>query len=340
MCKSSSKKHLLSVWVVTFVFSFVLFIFGCGDDSPTEPGGGTPQATIPTVTTADVSSITPTTAECGGTASADGGDSITVRGICWSLSSPPTLSDHVTTDGAGTGSFTSSMSGLEPDTVYYVRAYATNGVGTAYGAERSFSTPATTGTVTDIDGNVYQTVTIGSQVWMAENLKVTHYRNGDSIPTVLNGLAWDAYGAGAYGQYDNSPDSAEVWGRLYNWYAVDDSRGLAPEGWHVPTYQEWSILQTTLGSYAGNKMKEVGDAHWVSPNDLATNESGFTALAAGMRGYQGHYIAIYQDAYFWSSTEYDTDDARLANLYFSTTYLGLSSRLAKSTGCSIRCVKD
>ena len=317
-----------------------LSLQSCGDDSSTDPNGGTPTPETPTVVTADVSSITASTADCGGTVSSDGGDSVTVRGICWSLSSLPTLADQVTADGAGTGDFISSLSGLSPDTDYYVRAYATNSVGTAYGSVRSFTTTATTGTATDIDGNVYPWVMIGEQIWMAENLRVTHYRNGDPIPTVTDGLAWDAYGAGAYGQFDNSPDSAEVWGRLYNWHAVSDSRNIAPEGWHIPTQQEWYTLQGTLGSDAGNKMKEVGDVHWTSPNDLATNESGFTALAAGMRGYQGHYISLYQDAFFWTSTEHDADDGRYASLNHGETSLRLGSRVSKSTGCSIRCVKD
>jgi uncharacterized protein (TIGR02145 family) len=340
MFKSPGKNYLSSIRVVLFAISLGLFIQGCGEDTPTDSSGGDPQSTVPAVTTTDVTAITTTTAECGGNVTSDGGETVTARGICWSLNSTPTLSDNVTTNGTGTGSFTSSISGLEAETQYYVRAYATNSVGTGYGTARSFTTEATTGTLTDIDGNVYQWVTIGGQIWMAENLKVTHYRNGDPIPNILDGMAWDAYGAGAYCEFDNSPDSAEVWGRLYNWYAVNDSRNIAPEGWHIPTLQEWYNLQSTLGSDAGNKMKEVGDAHWTSPNDLATNESGFTALAAGMRGYQGHYISLYQDAFFWTSTEYDVDDARYASLSHGTISLYLGSRISMRTGCSIRCVKD
>jgi uncharacterized protein (TIGR02145 family) len=327
------------VWkLFAFAVMSLALLCSCSDDNAT--GSESAQSSVPTVSTNAVSEIDQISAESGGTVTSDGGASVTARGVCWSTSATPTTADNSTTDGTGTGSFTSSITGLTVDTDYYVRAYATNSAGTGYGNQQSFTTLSTVGTVTDIDGNVYPTIMIGNQVWMAENLKVTHYRNGDSIPNITNGAAWDSYGAGALGDIHNSLDSVAIYGRMYNWYAVNDSRNIAPDGWHVPTYQEWVILQNTLGTDAGNDMKEVGTAHWTSPNDLATNSSGFTALGAGIRGEQGYYIALYQQAYYWSSTEYDDGDAREARLSHSSINLSLGGKSYKRTGCSIRCVKD
>lgn len=133
-------------------------------------------------------------------------------------------------------------------------------------------------TVTDIDGNVYKTVTIGNQAWMAENLKVMRYRNGDAIPNVTGGTDWSNLSTGAYCSYDNDDNNIDTYGLLYNWYAVDDSRNLAPEGWHVPTDEEWKELEMYLGmsqseaddtgyrgTDEGGKLKEVGTTHWQSP---------------------------------------------------------------------------
>jgi len=147
-------------------------------------------------------------------------------------------------------------------------------------------------TVTDIDGNVYKTVKIGDQWWMAENLKVRHYRNGDPIPHEINNVEWIMLTTGAYCYYDNDSSHAADYGALYNWYTVSDFRNIAPEGWHVPTDEEWKELEMALGisqEYAdstewrgtneGGKLKETGTTHWNSPNEGATNESGFTARA-------------------------------------------------------------
>ena len=172
-------------------------------------------------------------------------------------------------------------------------------------------------TITDYDGNVYETVEIGDQCWMAENLKVTHYRNGDAIPTGYSDSEWPNLSTGAYAVYpwDNDDasqntcegDCTEVYGNLYNWYAVDDTRDICPEGWHVPTDTEWTELEDYLGG-AGGKIKstgtiENGDGLWYSPNLGATNESGFTALPGGYRhGNYGYYDNMGYYVYLWSST--------------------------------------
>ncbi len=290
---------------------------------------------LPVLSTAAVSILTETTAGCGGSITSDGGASVTARGVCWSTNPIPTVADNLTTDGAGTGSFTSSITGLTAGTTYYLRAYATNSVGTGYGDAQTFIA----GTVTDIDGNVYRIVTIGFQVWMVENLKVMHYRNGDAIPNVTDGPTWAGLTTGAYCEYDNDVNNVATYGRLYNLLAVNDSRNIAPAGWHVASTPEWQQLVTYLGSWAiaGGKMKEAGTAHWQSPNTGATNESGFSALPGGLRGY-GSYALIGSFAYFWSSEGLGyvgywylrSDDSVAYGPYTTSEVWGLS----------VRCVKD
>jgi uncharacterized protein (TIGR02145 family) len=196
-------------------------------------------------------------------------------------------------------------------------------------------------TVTDIDGNVYRTVTIGTQVWMAENLKVTHYRNGDAIPNVTVPAAWGELTSGAYCNYDNDTAQAADYGRLYNWFAVDDSRNIAPIGWHVPTDAEWQALVNYLGgdAIAGGKMKETGTEHWVSPNTGATNESGFCALPGGDRSGSGHYYDINDLAYFWSSTDSSSFHVWTRALDCNNSAVGRPYSDVQD-GLSIRCVKD
>jgi uncharacterized protein (TIGR02145 family) len=198
-----------------------------------------------------------------------------------------------------------------------------------------------TRTVTDIDGNVYRTVKIGDQWWMAENLKVTHYQNGDAIPNVTDDTEWSNLTTGAFCDYDNEADSAEVYGHLFNWHVVNDIRGIAPESWHVPSETEWQTLIDYLGGdeIAGSKMKEAGTTHWLSPNTGATNESGFTALPCGCRFYNSSYSNMGNATYFWSSTEYNSSRAWLWLMYYD--YTGVNrDYLDKRNGFSVRCVKD
>jgi uncharacterized protein (TIGR02145 family) len=199
-----------------------------------------------------------------------------------------------------------------------------------------------TRTVTDIDGNVYRTVKIGDQWWMAENLKVTHYRNGDAIPNVTDNTEWPNLATGACCSYNNAPDSAATWGCLYNWYAVNDTRNIVPAGWHVPTDAEWKVLVDYLGGYsdAGGKMKETGTSHWVDPNIGATNGSGLNALPGGYRNYYGgnfNDLGLY--AFFWSSTEYDTGLAwyRYLDSVSSGAYQIYNNQ---QYGYSVRLVRD
>jgi len=201
--------------------------------------------------------------------------------------------------------------------------------------------------VTDVDGNIYTTVTIGTQVWLVENLKVTKYRNGDPIPNVTDNNSWNELTTDAYCNYDNDASNVSVYGRLYNWYAVNDSREIAPRGWHVPSDEEWAILETYLGgnNVAGGKMKEPGTTHWISPNPVADNYCGFNGLPGGIRtSYEniiGEFAYIGQIGAFWSSTNRSESEAWMR---FLTNYDKVLSKgelpTYKIYGYSVRCIKD
>jgi uncharacterized protein (TIGR02145 family) len=196
-------------------------------------------------------------------------------------------------------------------------------------------------TVTDYDGNVYNTVTIGTQIWMQGNLKVTHYRNGDAIPNVTIFSSWWNLATGAYCSYNNDVNNSTTYGNLYNWHVVKDSRNIAPTGWHVPTDAEWTTLTTYLGgeNVAGGKLKETGTNHWISPNTGATNETGFTALGGGYRDNTGTFSAIGIDSFWWSSSEnspYGAWCRRIDNTSPSVNRLYSN----ESNGFSVRCLKD
>lgn len=297
-----------------------------------------PNPSLATITTANASVITLTTATSGGNVTSDGGAKITERGVCYNTTANPTTGNSKVVSGNGTGSFTANMTGLTAGTIYYLRAYAINSVGIAYGNEVSFKTQG----VTDVDGNVYDTVTIGAQIWMKENLKTTHYRNGDPIPNVTDNTAWSTLTSGAYANYNNDAANVATYGRLYNWFAVKDARNIAPAGWHVPTDAELNTLIAYLGgvSVAGGKLKEAGTVHWASPNTGATNSSGFTALPGGYRLFNGVFGGITTYAYIWSSVEYNADNAWGGGVYNTSAGVLSGSFYSKTDGYVVRCVKD
>lgn len=193
--------------------------------------------------------------------------------------------------------------------------------------------------VTDIDGNIYKTIRIGDQCWMAENLKVTKYRNGDTIPMITNNSIWIGLGTGAYCNYNNNTFNSNTYGRLYNWYAVSDSRNIAPDGWHIPTDAEWITLENYLGGYlvAGGKMKVASGN---VPPWNGTNTSGFAALPAGMR-FQGNGIFYDMDTStgYWSTTGYNAATARCMVLILDEPW-SILTNYSKTSGISIRCIKD
>ena len=201
-------------------------------------------------------------------------------------------------------------------------------------------------TVTDIDGNVYETIQIGNQMWMAENLKVTHYNNGDSITYITSEEHWGSMDEGQYAIYNDEPTNANIYGNLYNWPVTDDARGVCPVGWHVPSDDEFSELIDFLGgeSVAGGKMKEAGLDHWDYYSEEisleATNESGFTGLPAGHRNTNtGDCIYMGTYGFFWSSTETSSDLAWRRYLIHYSSGVGRDT-FGKPNGFSIRCVSD
>ncbi len=195
------------------------------------------------------------------------------------------------------------------------------------------------GTVTDVDGNVYKTIKIGEQLWMAENLKVTHYRNGEAIPNIMDNTEWSNLSTGAYCVYNNDNSQIETYGLLYNWYTLSDSRNIAPPGWHVPSDEEWTKLENYLGSDAGGKLKEPGTSHWNDPNTGATNSSGFTALPGGYRYHNGSFYRIVYRGYWWSSTSDASHLAWTRRLSSDDTDLDRHSE-NKQEGFSVRLVSD
>ncbi len=207
-------------------------------------------------------------------------------------------------------------------------------------------TPCTTqpncGTVTDFDNNIYNTIAIGTQCWMKENLRVTHYCNGELIPNVTDNTEWTKLTADAYSNYDNSDNNIDIYGRLYNWHAVNDISKICPTGWHVPSDADWTALTEFLGgeSGAGGKMKEAETTHWTDPNTGATNESGFSGLPGGARSsFTGVFGGLGMETYYWSSTEcFNT----YAWYRFLTNVNADASRSFawKVTGLSVRCLKD
>ena len=185
------------------------------------------------------------------------------------------------------------------------------------------------------------TIVIGTQQWMEKNLDVLTYRNGDIIPQVTDPTAWAALTTGAWCYYNNDVANGAIYGKLYNWYAVNDPRGLAPTGWHVPTDDEWTTLSTTLGgdAVAGGKMKVAGTTRWTTPNTGATNESGFAGLPGGYRYTNGSFYNVGDYGYWWSSTELNTTNAWYRFLGYNDGSF-LRSGGNKKFGFSVRCLRD
>jgi uncharacterized protein (TIGR02145 family) len=193
----------------------------------------------------------------------------------------------------------------------------------------------------DIEGNKYKTVTIGTQIWMAENLKTTKLNDGTPIPMVTDNETWINLKTPAFSWYGNdSTENKESYGALYNWYAVNTNK-LCPTGWHVPTDGEWQTLTIFLDGFytAGGKLKEKGTKHWKSPNIAATNESGFTALPGGYRSLQGIFNYQGISAYWWSSTKYNDSSVLFWNIRYRLGYI-YKNRSENYCGFSVRCLKD
>ncbi len=318
----------------------------------------------PSVTTSSASSIAETMAVLGGNVTNGGGGTVTERGIYYGTSSDPKTNGTKVQIGSGTGPFSKSLSGLADGTKYYFVAFASNSAGVGYGSTLSFTT-AVSNTVTDVEGNVYQTVVIGDQRWMAENLKTRRYSDGSWLTLVESSTAWDGLGSTskAYCYYDNDASNANTYGALYTWPAamngVNSSdanpsgiQGVCPSGWHLPSDEEWKQLEMHLGmsraqadnteyrgTDEGGKLKETGYTHWESPNTGATNSSGFSALAGGYRLSTGIFGYFNSVAAYWTSTHHSSDRAMDRALHHDGSQV-YRRDLPKSAGYSVRCIRD
>ena len=199
----------------------------------------------------------------------------------------------------------------------------------------------TYGEMTDQEGNAYRTVIVGGEEWMAENLTTSIYRNGDALQTALSASNWQSATSGAWQYYDQDGINECPHGKMYNWYAVNDSRGLCPSGWHVPSETDWSALEVALGGQiaAGNKMKATGTDYWLGGNANATNESGFSALGSGFYYFYGSFEGLTQGVNYWSATAFDASSAWVRSITFDMANLALSI-YPKNSGFHVRCVRD
>lgn len=346
--KQKNSFLIFASWLVGYSMVFAL---GCTEHTVIVDDKKSDSLLLPVVITNEVSDITQSSAVCGGVISSDGGSAVTQRGVLFSLYPDFEPTGRLTTDGAGAGSFISQLTALTANTTYYVKAYAINVFGAGFGQVVSFNSAedvflfnpdVSYGTVTDIDGNTYRTVTIGNQTWMAENLKVTRYNDGTILPKVTDNSVWSMLRIGAWSEYANNPAYAASYGKLYNWYAVSSGK-LSPAGWHVATDEEWNALSATLGGNAisGGKLKEPGTTHWFSPNAGANNESGFTALPGGYRDNIGIYYSLGLGSIWWTlnASELTTVKATYRTMVFDSRFLYKDSH-EKMFGFSVRCVKD
>jgi len=336
---------------------------------------------LPSVNLSSIDNVTGSTADCNCEVTYEGWRRVTASGVCWNTSQNPTVANSKTTDGADLGPYTSNITGLSPNTTYYVRAYATNSQGTAYGEQRTFRTLTASdieyGSFTDSrDGNVYKTVTIGEQVWMAENLAYLPSVVGPATGSEDEGNETEAFYY-VYGYdgtdvteakaYEHTPDeegeyspgsspikSYETYGVLYNWTAAMTA---CPEGWHLPSDAEWKQLEMYLGmseaeansenyrgTDEGGKLKS-GTTHWYQINEEDTNESGFTALPGGCRyhcRYEGYpkntFLLIGKHGYWWSSSSLGSFPYYRRLEYWTSQVI--NSYDFQYYGHSVRCLRD
>jgi len=294
----------------------------------------------PVLSTNQVTVKTYQSIECGGNIVSDGGDVIEAKGVCWSENPEPSITDNKSVADQGTGLFTSNVTNLKPNTKYYIRAYATNSVGTTYGDIKSFTLwlNVPDEPIKDIDGNTYRTIRIGNQVWMQENLKVTKFQNGTGLKSLNNQSNWtDKSSPGYYTNVDQAS-----FGYIYNGFAISDNQNISPSGWHVPSESEWNTLISYLGGspVAGGKLKESSEWYWAQPNAGADNTSGFTALPNGYVGADGASYDKLQDACFMLATFDSSGNPAFGTIENTSASAFITRTSAKISGASIRCVKN
>lgn len=336
------KRHLIPV-----ILSLLCILFSCDINeklertNPIDPKAGANYKPPPTVTTQDAVVLSSTTATLNGTVNANNA-SATVTfdyGLTISYGSSANATQSPVT-GTTVKSVSKDISGLTPNQTYHFRVKASSLNRTpTFGSDKTFKTY--TATVSDNDGNNYNAITIGTQVWLNENLKTTKYNDGTSIPVVTDGTAWTNLTTAAYCWYNNNQSSYKTtYGALYNWYTVTTDK-LCPSGYRVPTDAEWTTLTTYLGgeNSAGGKLKETGTTHWLSPNAGVDNLAGFTALPGGGRNFDGQFLSLGNYGYWWSSTTDLTDNAWNRGMSNSSAVV-TRNYTSKKGGFSVRCVKN
>jgi uncharacterized protein (TIGR02145 family) len=322
--------------------------------------------TAPTIITAPITSISNTAFTGGGEVIVNGNtDNFTIEsrgllcsfnGVFLDIMNPTIIICHHSVEGGTVGAFSSTINGLPVNTTYRVRAYAkiisnnTNTSAIYLGQEVNFTTTNSfenCGNITDIDGNIYPSVTIGSQCWMQENLKVSKYRDGTVIPQVTDPTEWANLTTGAYFYVLSQCNGQQTYEKFYNWYAVNDPRGLAPEGWHIPNNTEWNTLTTFLGGgyNAANAMKNINWTH-DTPFHLnhdgifpMTNSSGFTALQRGVMNSNGTFYENCSGIW-WSSIEGNVVNANSFSMFHGWSDPLYNGTRDKRFGLTVRCVKD
>lgn len=324
---------------IAFALLSILFLFGSCDkeeDNSTK---------LPVISTLDLSEITQTSVKSGGNITNDKGYPIVERGVCWSTTQLPEITDSKTSDGSEKGEFESVITGLLPETEYYVRAYATNEFGTAYGTQKVFTTIVECPeTIIDSDNNSYSTILIGNQCWMSSNLITTKYNDGINIANIDNFQTWAGITNGAFCWYNNDYDNyGSIYGALYNWYAVKTDK-LCPQNWRVPTEEDWDQLINFLGgqSVAGGKLKQQGIQLWNSPNTGASNETNFTALPGGYRnGIYGNFDAATRFGYWWTDSEFEEggDEVIIVELSYNSSLIN-KDKFINKYGLAVRCIKN
>jgi uncharacterized protein (TIGR02145 family) len=303
---------------------------------------------IPDITTYHIFFYSQTSIRSGGMVTHDYGGIISERGVCWSTSPQPDInSEKKVYETPEAVNFYVDISGLIPGTTYYLRAYATNEAGTGYGNEIKFTIHVDGTAVSDIDGNVYNTTKIGTQTWLAENLKTTRFNDGTPLVNITN-----IYGGGtlsAYAWYiNNEALYKNEYGALYNYYSIASwasfERNVCPAGWHVPYDSEWSALTSFLGGerFAGGKLKESGTTHWAAPNTEATDQYGFRALPGGSTNFSYGFSSMGITGSWWSSDNSYYNNEYYNMIYVMDAYSGSMVRLPANgnNGYSVRCIRD
>jgi uncharacterized protein (TIGR02145 family) len=342
--------HLKSASGAIFI-ALASFLISCsGEDAKPEvkPLPEAQASVKPSVTTDSTITVTDSSARIGGRVDSTGSEPLLSHGMEWKRAADHD-SAYVRLEAPRDSLiFQFLIGGLSPKTSYSARAFASSAAGTSFGKVVSFTTDTLPDlscptTVTDIDGNVYQTIKIGTRCWMKENLRTSKFRNGTTLKANLDAATWSTLQAGSYSRYADVPANGTTYGYLYNQYAVLDAGKICPAGWHVPTDADWSELETSLGgaSVAGGKLKAIGtlpNGLWQSPNTGASNSSGFNALPGGKRTTPGDFEELGHKGYWWCAGTQNTVKPR--SLSSASGSSSVVSAFNRTDGFSIRCVAD